>query len=82
MVQGEVQMFNAIYRKQVLRHWERFSKVTNSCFSSVMNILPMMLVPSAVFGNVATQILLALWVYGAIELTVRPKKVNQKANAR
>ncbi len=57
MVQGEVQMFNAIYRKQVLRHWERFSKVTNSCFSSVMNILPVMLVPSAVFGNVATQIL-------------------------
>ncbi len=30
-----------------------------------------------------TQILLVLWAYDAIELTVRAqKKVNQKANAR
>ncbi len=37
-----------------------------------------MLVPSAVFGNVATQILLVLWAYDAIELTVHPQKKSTK----
>lgn len=79
MVQGEVQMFSAIYRKQVLRYWERFSKVTNSCFLSFMYSLPVMLVPTWKCCNTKSIGTVSVW---CDELTVCSEKINQKANAR